>query len=327
MRLKTYTAPTMAEAMKLVRREMGENAIIVTTQRASEGQGARVTAAVEEIFTDEEALDQLREVEVPDIAETIRQALAYHGTPPRLIERLIEDAGSLDAEDPTMALAGAVDAGFSFAPLADREDAPTMLVGPPGAGKTITTAKLAARAALNGHSVAVITTDTRRAGGVEQLEAFTRILKLELERADTVDVLAQTVAAARGNDLVLIDTQGTNPFSDTELDQLDEFVKAAGAEPVLVLAAGGDAMEAADIATSFAAVGVKRLLVTRLDMARRLGGILAAADAARLAFCNVSLTPHVADGLSQINPMSLARLIMPHNAGLSTSTHLTEAAS
>ena len=328
MRLKTYTAPTMAEAMELVRHEMGEEAIIVSSQRAGEGQGARVTAAVEEIYPDDEGFEQLREVEVADVGETIRQALSYHGVPPRLIERLIQAAGSLDAEDPTMALAGAVDAGFSFTPLADSgEDAPTMLVGPPGAGKTITTAKLAARAALNGHSVSVITTDTRRAGGVEQLEAFTRILKLPLETADTVDALGRTAAAGSANDLVLIDTQGTNPFSDTELDQLYEFVKAAGAEPVLVLAAGGDAMEAADIATSFAAVGVKRLLVTRLDMARRLGGILAAADAARLTFCNVSITPHVADGLSQINPVSLARLLMPHDAGISTSTHLTKAAS
>ena len=40
MRLKSYTAATMAEAMNLVREELGEDAIIVSTQRSSDGQGA-----------------------------------------------------------------------------------------------------------------------------------------------------------------------------------------------------------------------------------------------------------------------------------------------
>ena len=62
----------------------------------------------------------------------------------------------------------------------------------------------------------------------------------------------------------------------------------------------------------FADLGATRLLVTRLDMARRLGGILAAADAARLSFSDVSITPNIAEGITPINPVSLARLIMPH---------------
>ena len=40
MRLKTYTAPTMAEAMEMARQEMGEDAIIVSTQRGTGGHGA-----------------------------------------------------------------------------------------------------------------------------------------------------------------------------------------------------------------------------------------------------------------------------------------------
>ena len=46
-------------------------------------------------------------------------------------------------------------------------------------------------------------------------------------------------------------------------------------------------------------------------MTRRLGGILAAALAGRIAIANVSINPQVADGLSRINPVSLAQLIVP----------------
>ncbi len=86
-------------------------------------------------------------------------------------------------------------------------------------------------------------------------------------------------------------------------------------------------MESADIAASFAAIGAGRLVGTRLDMARRLGSNLAAADAARLRFSDVSITPQVADGLRHINPLSLARLIMPHTAQSHRTSHQNEAAS
>ncbi len=110
---------------------------------------------------------------------------------------------------------------------------------------------------------------------------------------------------------MIVDTPGTNPFNDDEMNHLGSLLVATSAEILMVLAAGTDAMESADLAMEFADLGATRLLVTRLDMARRLGGILAAADAARLSFSDVSITPSVAEGLNPINPVSLARLIIP----------------
>ena len=322
MRLKTYTAATTAEAMSLVRRDMGDDAIIVSTQRAADGRGARVTAALELLGTNVAALATEQDNEQHDVAKAIRQALAYHGTPARLTERLVDTATALSLEDPMAAFAGALEASFEFAPIPDiHQDVPAMLVGPPGAGKTVTVAKLAARAILAGRSAGLITTDTQRAGGIEQLAAFTRILNIELRTAHTTADLRKGVADRLAEDGPLyIDTPGTNPFSDSEMDHLSGLIRVAKAEPVLVLPAGGDAMEAAEIASSFADIGATRLLVTRLDMVRRVGGILAAADAARLKFCDVSITPYVADGLSAVNALSLARLIMPHSVETSFRT-------
>jgi len=328
MRLKSFTAPTMAEATELVRRELGEEAIIVSSQRASDGRGARVTAAVEDSSIDEAPFPDVEEPETRTPAETIRQALAYHGTPLRLSERLIATASGISGRTALDAFAGALDAGFAFAPLPEEGGGgPVMLIGPPGGGKTITTAKLVARARLAGHSVGIITTDTRRAGGIEQLEAFTRILELPLRTADTPEELRAVLSNDAARAAAYIDTAGTNPFSDAEMENLGEMVRASMAEPVLVLPAGGDAMESSDIAAAFATVGAKRILVTRLDMARRLGSILAAADAAHLIFCDVSVTPRVADGLSPINPKSLARLIMPYSSESGGAQTITEAAS
>lgn len=314
MRLKCYAADTMAEAMALVRAELGDDAIIVSTQRAAGGQGVRITAAVEEPMALDDEIEQvLTGVEPSPIADIVRDNLDYHGVPPGLIDRLAAKVRALEVADPTMACAAALDDLFTFAPLPPRKSPrPFLIVGPPGAGKTITTAKLAARARLAGRSVGVVTADSVRAGATEQLAAFTRILDIELAKARGPDSLRQVLADGIGmHDLIFIDSPGLNPFNNNDMAFLRTLVEAADVEPILVLAAGGDSVEATEIAEAFAGAGATRLLATRLDMTRRLGAVLAAADAGQLMFCDVSVNPHVANGLCPINPVSLARLIVP----------------
>jgi flagellar biosynthesis protein FlhF len=113
---------------------------------------------------------------------------------------------------------------------------------------------------------------------------------------------------------VFIDSPGINPFLRSDTAYLRELIEAADVEPILVLAAGIDPMEGAEAGESFARVGATRLLATRLDMARRLGGILAAADQGQLMFSEVTISPHVANGLVPIHPLSLAKLILPRRA-------------
>lgn len=328
MRLKTFSAPTMATAMDLVRKEMGDDAIIVSTQPGMDGRGARVTAALEEPCFDEPAVAEWADEEetAESVGDEIRDALAYHGVPRSVADRLRRTAAAFEADGSVMALAGALDAMFSFAPFSRKNTTrPLMLVGPPGVGKTIAIAKLATRARRNARPVAVITTDTRRAGGIEQLQAFTRILGIELITADSAAALADAVAAARSA-LILIDSAGTNPFNDVEMESLNELVRSAQAEPVVVMPAGIDPMEAAEMACRFNILGPLRMLATRLDLSRRLGGVLAASEVSALSFSEVSISPHVADGLTPINPVSLARLLLPHGAIPSSTPQMKEAA-
>ena len=314
MRLKSYTAPTMAEAMRLVRDELGEDAIIVSTQRSSDGQGVRITAALEDGSDEDDDIQRaLSGRNTTQFAEKVREALEYHGTPQRLTDKLVAAATAVEVGSPTMACAAALEDHYDFAPLPERKSPrPFMLVGPPGSGKTITTAKLAARARLAGRPVGVITADTIRAGAVEQLAAFTGILEIELRQVRGPETLRPVVAELMArNDLVFIDSPGLNPFSHHDMEYLRNLINGADLEPILVLAAGGDALEAGDIGEAFGSAGATRVLATRLDMTRRLGAVLAAADSGQLMFSEVSLNPHVATGLCAVNPVSMARMILP----------------
>jgi flagellar biosynthesis protein FlhF len=324
MRMKLFCADSMPQAIKMVRAELGENAIIISSQKGDNGRGVRVTAAVDGYDEPEEALPP---VDQPlDAIESIADALDRHGTPGVLAERLLKAASplaekllraasALAVDAPIMTMAAALDSLYGFAPLPERDmRRPVALIGPPGSGKTVTVAKLAARAVLANRPVKVITTDTMRAGGVDQLAAFTRILDLDLQTALDPDSLVDALTAARlaGDDgLILIDTGGTNPFDAAEVEELRAMLTVADLDITLVLPAGYDCEEAAETAKVFGGIGARRLLITRLDAARRLGSVLVAADVARLKFCDLSMTPHVADGLRPLNPVSLARLLLP----------------
>src|SRR6266851_9776613 len=314
MRLRTFTAKTMPEAMALVRNQLGVDAVILSTGRVN--GSISVTAALDPAETpDAQPAPTARAMPEPanDPFEALHEILIAHGTPAPIVERVLTAALEREAAaDPFAALAGGLDAVFAFAPLSERpRNRPLMLVGPPGAGKTISIAKLATRAVLAGLKPTVVSTDTVRAGGIAQLESFICMLGVELQRADSTAQLGKRVAAAGESGPILIDSAGINPYSASDRGELAALLVAAGAEPVLVLPAGGDIFDATEIAQAFATLGATRLLTTRLDMVHRLGSQLAAADAAQLSFCDASLSPDIARGLTPLNPAALARLLMP----------------
>ena len=214
-------------------------------------------------------------------------------------------------DDPVLALGAAFDTHFKFQPMIDdKPEKPLILIGPPGVGKTLCIAKFATKATLSKRPVTVISTDIERAGGLEQLAAFTRLLKLNLIEIEDPHALGDAVALQKGAH-VFVDTAGCNPFSERERQHLQALVKASGGDATLVLPAGIDASEAVDMAQEFKMLGAKRLLITRLEMTRRLGGILRVAFDTRLPFANYAASHKVTEAPQPFNPVALARLILP----------------
>ena len=139
-------------------------------------------------------------------------------------------AGELDA---------ALAATLAFAPLPLARKAPPLLVaGPPGAGKTLTVARLATRLVMAGIAPLVITADGKRAGAAEQLAAFTRLLGLNLIVANHPVTLGRALAHRQDGAPVLIDAPGTDPFDPAQRDELAAFANTVNATVALVLPAG-----------------------------------------------------------------------------------------
>lgn len=321
MRLKTFHASTMTEAMQMIRNSLGDEAVIVGAEEDRSNGSVRVMAAVSPAFEiGDDAISQGGEWLQYDaehdedaVAEELTDILIRHHVPEDVIDHLVSCAVVMGYDSLQVALIETLEHLFSFSPLpVDAFHKPVIMVGPPGSGKTLAVAKMAARSTMRGLNVGVITTDTVRAGGVEQLNAFTKLMGITLQKAKDHKDLRHIVGALMPDkDQVLVDTSGLNPFDKNDIRHVARIIAACDARPVLVMPAGIDVDEAGEIARIFATLGVRDVLGTRVDIARRLGSLFAAAYQGQLSFCDVSNTPKVAQGLTRMNAEHLARMIAP----------------
>lgn len=342
----------------MVRKSLGDDAVIVATREEAGGKGVRVTAAIdrsareeneerevvqtrvavtakaqaagrgsnvdvldrptfarellEEPAGEEGWLQYDREDEENAVIEKLTDVMLRHGVSDDITDQIISCATVMGMERADVSLTAAIEHLYSFKPLPQKAvSTATMLVGPPGSGKTLAVAKLAARSVMSGLRVAVITTDTVRAGGIEQLSAFMKILRVGLQRATNPHELRAAIEASRAADQVIIDTGGHNPFDAEEVRSLARFMASGDIEPVLTLPAGIDADESGELARVYAAMGVRSLMPTRVDIARRLGGLLSAAHHGAMIFTDAGNTPKVAEGLLPLSPQVFASLLMP----------------
>ena len=264
MRLRTFIASDMAEAIDQVRRELGPDAIIVSSYVNDTGR-TEVTAAVEtrmpagatvtgqattlpdiEASLEQMLRDRLRET--PKFAATepsyhapsrpihsgipfdetlIASALDAHAVPALLRDALVAAAKSLGSDDALAALARAFETRFTFEPVPTRPKSSIMLVGLPGSGKTATMAKLAASALISGTSVNLITTDTARAGAAALSDAYGKLLDLPVRPAADLDTLSILLDERAEGTPCFIDTTSINPFDRGDFSSLKRLSEGA----------------------------------------------------------------------------------------------------
>ncbi|WP_034176987.1 flagellar biosynthesis protein FlhF, partial [Burkholderia ambifaria] len=160
------------------------------------------------------------------------------------------------------------------------------LMGPTGVGKTTTTAKLAARCVMRfgASKVALLTTDSYRIGGHEQLRIFGKILGVPVHAVKDAGDLELALSELRNKHIVLIDTIGMSQRDRALSDQIAMLHGAnAPVQRLLLLNATshGDTLnevvQAYRSAAEYPRAATPDLagcILTKLDEATHLGGVL-----------------------------------------------------
>ena len=150
------------------------------------------------------------------------------------------------------------------------------LVGPTGAGKTTTIAKLAALYASQHQprDVALVTTDTVRVGGREQLHSYGRQLGIAVHEADSEASLLQLLQRLEDYRLVLVDTAGLSQRDRALAGQLNWLRAAREVRTLLVLPANTHFADLDEVVRRFQSARPQGVVLTKLDETGRLGSAL-----------------------------------------------------
>jgi flagellar biosynthesis protein FlhF len=150
------------------------------------------------------------------------------------------------------------------------------LVGPTGAGKTTTAAKLAARFAARHRTrdVALVTTDCERPGAHEQLQAYGRKLGITVCEARGIGGLQLALEQLADYPLVLVDTTGYAPSDRALFNQILWLRSTRKVRSLLVLPANGNPQDMGEVIRRYRPAAPEGLVLTKLDETGYLGSAL-----------------------------------------------------
>jgi flagellar biosynthesis protein FlhF len=181
------------------------------------------------------------------------------------------------------------------------------LVGPTGAGKTTTTAKLAAGCVVRygAGSLGLISADHYRIGAQDQLRIYGRILGVPVHAVHDADSLRAALEALAGKRLVLIDSIGVGQ-RDVRVAEQTALFEEQGIDRILLLSAASQAETLEEVVQAYGAQRLRGAILTKADEAVLLGGALDCAIRHRLRISHVTNGQRVPE---DIHPANAAWLI------------------
>jgi len=187
------------------------------------------------------------------------------------------------------------------------------LVGPMGAGKTTTAAKIAGRLARSTqNSVGVISTDTERPGGSALLMAYAAELGLHGTEAPTAADLQDRIQRWNGRGPLVIDTRGCGPRDSWGIERLGALLdmSRAGDERYLVLSATEHPAIARECLKAYATIGIKGVVLTRVDQAAGIGHCLDEVRARKMSVKFIGTGERVPEDLTEPSAENLRAIEM-----------------
>lgn len=297
MHFKRFEAPDSRTALKMVKEQLGDDAVILsnkTTHRGTPYQRVEVTAAMDFDFekisyTRPEPGATSRKKSALDYSEDVFRFESQPVPPQAPQQQKVGFDQHLKkkwAPEPTRPNTGAkpnrehiarwrdslisqlqttkLDLSNSGVPLI------ISLVGPTGMGKTTTAAKIAAWYSLKeNRRVALLSTDCYRIGATDQLRTYAKIMKIPCEVALRKKDLGLAILKHQNADMIIIDTAGKSPYDIHHIEELqDLFSPVLSIKHQLVISATTKKEDISKIIKTYDSLGIAGLVLSKLDETR-----------------------------------------------------------
>jgi len=188
-------------------------------------------------------------------------------------------------------------------PLRKHQRKIIMMVGPTGVGKTTTISKLAARYAYKlgqNYKVGIVTLDSFRVGAIEQLQAYTNIMRLPLEIVKKPEGLAEALFRLKDCNYIFIDTAGSSQYDVDKIELINEYqkkVEELPIEKILVLPANVKQSDLLEIYANYSRLNIDYLTFTKLDETKSFGNLISFSHKTKKSITYFSIGQNVPDDL------------------------------
>lgn len=341
MQIKVFSAPELHHAMAMVRKDLGPDAVILDRHKGKDKKGTDVwhLHAARDLEETPRSSRAISSHDAPPATESKLAAVMQH------IERIVEglgrqevgglrtmlvDAKSVAAFDalvklgvsPTFAsdIASDIAEGnpipasmlqWGNALIPEKEKEMVLLAGPGGGGKTTMAAKLATYFSIKGVSVAFISTDTERIGGLSLLNTYAEILGVPLIALRNESEIPHAIEETKSADLVLVDSEGWLMSRGDKQEKAKLWEKLPCSRKFTVLSASMDEADGFKALMLARKLGIDELILSKLDETVRPGKLLNwAATGMPVSYC--SFGPDVAEKTGRLSPRSMASLLVGH---------------
>lgn len=311
MKLKTFFAPSIPQAIDEIRTIYGDNAVIISTTRANPN-GVKLIVATEEKVSEDDLFNSLNDERKKSRKLYFQSLLKMQELPDSFIERIVQT--SLKKTTKTLdskLLDFTFSELFHFKPLYPIcPNTIYVFIGNAGSGKTLTLKKMALQAKKEGLKTAIVTLDTKKSGAVSDMQAFSKMLEVSCTVVKSTKELNETLTMLRlSADYILVDTPSINPYKEKELDFLKSIKQQlSDAEFILTLPAGLDPQESIAQGALFTKSGCNLLIATKLDCTIKYFNLLQTLLYNQLyctAFC---LSDKIVDAPIEANSENLTKL-------------------
>jgi len=197
------------------------------------------------------------------------------------------------------------------------------LIGPTGVGKTTTTAKLAARCVMRhgADRVALLTTDSYRIGGHEQLRIYGQLLGIPVRNIKDTEDLQLTLSELKNKHMVLIDTVGMSQRDQMVAEQIAMLSNCgADVKRMLILSAASNGKTLDEVISAHQKNGIYGCIITKVDEAASLGVVLDVVIRRKLPLHYVANGQKVPEDIHAANPRYLLHRIFKATPGESAFT-------
>ena len=201
-----------------------------------------------------------------------------------------------------------------FPPLEVRPTSTTVaFVGTTGGGKTTTITKLAAICKLlYKANILIVSADTYKVGGAEQLQTFASIAGIAFHTAYSSQELRQIVKQESKRDFIFIDTVGRSQQRRQHLLEIGAYLEAASPDiTYLVQSASTGEQTFLQTLERISVLEPDALILTKLDESAGLGGILTALRRHKLPLAYYTTGQKIPDDIETARAERLAEIVLP----------------